>query len=200
MEYENPANYLDLRSKWRAFADASCDVVYASHVFEHLTVDAASHFLHEARRVLRWGGALRIIVPDLRVIAEEYLDNAAAEETAVSAADRFLYELNLHRESTYGSGGLKYLVGMLQGFPHQHKYMYDKASLRKIVTAHGFSDVTFSSYGTSSKIPDIQKLECTREGISSLYLEAEKSANIELKRSLSVERSGDTASVSSVAT
>ncbi len=44
---------------------ASCDVVYADQVLEHMSgIDAAREFVAEARRVLRPGGVLFVVVPD----------------------------------------------------------------------------------------------------------------------------------------
>ena len=46
-------------------ADASCDVVYADQVLEHMSgIDAAREFVAEALRVLRPGGILFVVVPD----------------------------------------------------------------------------------------------------------------------------------------
>jgi SAM-dependent methyltransferase len=46
-------------------ADASADVVYADQVLEHMSgIDAAREFVSEARRVLRPGGYLFVVVPD----------------------------------------------------------------------------------------------------------------------------------------
>lgn len=55
------------------FADNSCDVIYASHFLEHLTPDMAEYFLRESFRVLRVGGRIRIVVPDLEEICAAYL-------------------------------------------------------------------------------------------------------------------------------
>lgn len=45
--------------------DASQDVVYVDQVLEHMTgIDAARAFVAEARRVLRSGGLLYVVVPD----------------------------------------------------------------------------------------------------------------------------------------
>ncbi|MGW8247532.1 MAG: class I SAM-dependent methyltransferase [Acidiferrobacterales bacterium] len=55
------------------FENDSFDVVYHSHVLEHLPKDSASIFLRECHRVLRSGGILRVVVPDLRDIAKQYL-------------------------------------------------------------------------------------------------------------------------------
>lgn len=46
-------------------ADASCDVVYADQVLEHMPgIDAAREFVAEAWRVLKTGGVLFVVVPD----------------------------------------------------------------------------------------------------------------------------------------
>jgi len=47
--------------------NAAADVLYSSHMLEHLDRDEASTFLKEARRILRCGGIIRIAVPDLRL-------------------------------------------------------------------------------------------------------------------------------------
>jgi SAM-dependent methyltransferase len=46
-------------------ADASCDVVYADQVLEHMSgIDAARELVSESLRVLRPGGVLFVVVPD----------------------------------------------------------------------------------------------------------------------------------------
>jgi len=41
----------------------SCEALYASHVFEHVSSPHAIHFLQECHRLLINGGTLRLIVP-----------------------------------------------------------------------------------------------------------------------------------------
>jgi len=53
--------------------DAQCDAVYHSHVLEHLRPDDALPFLRECRRILKPGGVLRVVVPDLEQACREYL-------------------------------------------------------------------------------------------------------------------------------
>lgn len=52
----------------------SLDVVYHSHVLEHFTKSQGEKFLNECFRVLKSGGILRVVVPDLEQIAINYLD------------------------------------------------------------------------------------------------------------------------------
>lgn len=55
------------------FEDNQFDVVYHSQVLEHFPKEKAGDFLIECLRVLRPGGILRVVVPDLENIASEYL-------------------------------------------------------------------------------------------------------------------------------
>ena len=55
-------------------ADDSCDVVYHSHLLEHLRRPDALGFMRECYRVLRPGGILRVAVPDLERLCQAYLD------------------------------------------------------------------------------------------------------------------------------
>ena len=52
--------------------DASVDVLYSSHMREHLDRDEAKSFLAEAYRVLKPEGIVRVAVPDLRLMVQEY--------------------------------------------------------------------------------------------------------------------------------
>jgi predicted SAM-dependent methyltransferase len=65
------------------FPDSSFDLVYHSHVLEHFPRDHGQVFLGECFRVLKPGGVLRVVVPDLECLARDYLealDRAAAGE------------------------------------------------------------------------------------------------------------------------
>ena len=58
-----------------AIADASVDVVFASNFFEHLAdKDALLQTLLECRRVLRSGGRLLVLQPNIRVVGGRYWD------------------------------------------------------------------------------------------------------------------------------
>lgn len=72
------------------FETGTFDVVYHSQVLEHIPKDNAPAFLAECLRVLRPGGILRVVVPDLEDMAREYLrllDQSLSNPPARSAAD-----------------------------------------------------------------------------------------------------------------
>ena len=62
-------------------ADNNVDVVYHSHVLEHFSKTDGAQFIKDCFRVLKPKGIIRIAIPDLEMIAREYLKNL---ELAVS--------------------------------------------------------------------------------------------------------------------
>lgn len=55
------------------FSSEFADVCYSSHVLEHLDKRTAHSLIVECFRVLKPGGTVRLVVPDLGAIASEYL-------------------------------------------------------------------------------------------------------------------------------
>ena len=53
--------------------DYSYEVVYSSHVLEHLPRNVAPRVCREFYRILKSGGIVRLVVPDLEAIASNYL-------------------------------------------------------------------------------------------------------------------------------
>lgn len=168
--YDRPAKYMDLRRRWK-FGTGTVQVLYASHVFEHLSISDANHFLLEARRCLAPRGVLRIVVPDLHRLAQIYVDDILAGDKI--AAGRFLGAVNMHAESAYGHRRniLIKLINHWQGYPHQHKYMYDEFSLVELLKTAGFCNLKICQYGQSAYIHNIRDVECTSEGVPSIYVE-----------------------------
>lgn len=60
-------------SKGLPFENNQFDAVYHSHVLEHLDPDRGRALISECQRVLRPGGIIRVVVPDLEQIARLYL-------------------------------------------------------------------------------------------------------------------------------
>lgn len=73
------------------FETGSFDVVYHSHVLEHLTRENGMFLLQECFRVLKQGGILRVAVPDLEQIVRLYLEKL--EEKTDDDYDWMMIEL-----------------------------------------------------------------------------------------------------------
>ncbi|MEP6749374.1 MAG: methyltransferase domain-containing protein [Bacteroidota bacterium] len=166
--------YMNLNKRWK-YADNSVDIVYASHLFEHLSLSAAQLFLSESYRVLQTGGVIRLVVPDLYKICKRYIAEYESGDKE-DPTEFIMWAINMHREGQYGAkiGFLKKTVLEGQGYPHQHKFMYDEKSLGKKIKEAGFKDVRSFTYGVSEYIPGIKDVEGTKESYLSVYLEAKK--------------------------
>ena len=87
--------YLDVR-KGLPLGDGEADVCFSSHVIEHLTPRAAGDFLAEQERVLKPGGILRVVCPDLADICRTYLseyDTSSAQGRTTFRHEHLVAEL-----------------------------------------------------------------------------------------------------------
>lgn len=126
------------------FPEACAGAVYASHVLEHLYPEEGQQLIREAFRVLYGGGILRVVVPDLGTIIQEYLGERPfgvlrPEMENLRSADRLNQRL-LMRWPTPSSSNVFYRIyDAWQDF-HSHKWMYDRDSLIYLLTQTGFVD------------------------------------------------------------
>jgi predicted SAM-dependent methyltransferase len=85
------------------YEDSSFDAVYHSHVLEHLAPEEATSMLGHCYRVLRAGGVLRVVVPDLEGIARTYLktlESALGDEDEWAVANHQWMTLELLDQMT----------------------------------------------------------------------------------------------------
>lgn len=73
------------------FADNSFEVVYHSHLLEHLPKNEALPFLTECHRVLQPNGIIRVVIPDLEQIARLYLQSL---ENALNGSETDAHNYN----------------------------------------------------------------------------------------------------------
>ena len=76
---ENRIQYADATRPF-AFASASVDVVYSSHMIEHLDRHDVDKFIAETYRLLRPGGVIRLAVPDIRRHVASYEEHDDADK------------------------------------------------------------------------------------------------------------------------
>jgi SAM-dependent methyltransferase len=144
------------------FANGSITAIYSSHLLEHLYVDEATRLLAECHRVLVPEGVLRVVVPDLRAIVEEYmggdpLDPLPHTAPLTSPADRMIRRLLLRTPTAPAGWGLYRAYTSSTDF-HGHKWMYDSESLIARFRAAGFEDVAQREFN-DSRIDDLASVE-----------------------------------------
>ena len=127
---KNKIELLDA-TKTFPFKDESIDVIYSSHMMEHLHRDDAVNFIKECYRVLHPKGILRLVMPDLRKNIESYLKS--------NDADKFIEDLLIQPPKTKNISDLTKLY--FSGGFREHQWMYDEKSLIKLLSSCGFNKV-----------------------------------------------------------
>ena len=117
------------------FAAATVDGVYASHFLEHLTRWHAEAFLRESYRVLKPGGIIRLVVPDLECLVADY-GNAVSNGGRDTAADVFLDAMACCPLPDGSTWAIRRLRAWKQF--NVHKWMYDEHSLTARLRTAGF--------------------------------------------------------------
>ena len=128
--------------------DGQFKTVYHSHFLEHINNVDGYNFLTECYRILESGGVLRILVPDLELWADAYLNKK----------QDFLdwYRNTWLGDSVLYKTNAQIFMGALHN--HEHKIGYDFETLKHILESIGFRNVVRSKYGESN-IPSIEFLE-----------------------------------------
>jgi len=145
------------------FDAASFDGIYASHVIEHLYRTDARRLLGECRRVLRPGGVLRVVVPDLAAIVKEYVggerigSSNGDGQRHEDSCERLNHRLMLRQDDPPTGPVHMRLYFFFNDF-HSHKWMYDAPNLVTMFRDAGFSDARPRAY-LESAIPGIGEVE-----------------------------------------
>jgi predicted SAM-dependent methyltransferase len=143
--------------------DHSVEVLYSSHMIEHLGKSQALAFLKEVRRILKPGGIIRLAVPNIRFHVDNYLQH--------NDADKFVHDTRLslqsHGERNTLFRKLQYLI---VGERH-HQWMYDGKSLCCLLTSVGFRDPEVMEPGTT-RIKDPGELNLHERVPESVFVEA----------------------------
>jgi predicted SAM-dependent methyltransferase len=109
--------------------DSSCDVVYHSHLVEHLRPEDARRFMKECYRVLKAGGILRVATPDLERICRLYLEKlegASASDNG-SAHDYEWILLEMYDQTVREKNG-----GMMRHYLEQNPLLNENFIYQRI--------------------------------------------------------------------
>lgn len=122
-------------------SDNSVELLYCSHVLEHLSLSEFRTALQNCHRVLRPNGIFRLVVPDLEFMARHYVNSTATE-----AALEFMQETYLGKKERQRSFAA-FLKEWLGG--SHHLWMWDYKSLANELNQVGFTDIRRAFYGNS---------------------------------------------------
>ena len=136
------------------FPDASVDLVYHSHVLEHLDRGVAPRFIQECARVLRIGGLIRVVVPDFERYCRNYLDHVGLcekeGERVIGEHDRMFEPMLLQSVRREASGTSQqrplrrfvenFVLGDARKRGHTHQWMYDRFNLAALLQTCGFAN------------------------------------------------------------
>ncbi len=124
----------DLR-KGIPLSDDSVDVIYTSHLLEHLPYQQLIKFTSECRRVLKRDGLFSVCVPNFEYYISAYIKKTNFRsrdemfEPAVVDTDSFMDQINY--------------VAYMDG---HHHYMFDEENLVNTLKKSGFRDVRMRSF------------------------------------------------------
>jgi predicted SAM-dependent methyltransferase len=135
------------------FSDGSAEIIFISHMLEHMDFEKGNFVIGECYRCLCKGGVIRIIVPDLYQMTKRYVDLMAVDPKA-DHSHNLLRDLNMQAESHKGIVDVFYKLVTKS----KHLYMYDEYSLRELLEKHGFNRIQRMDYG-HSLIPDVTLVE-----------------------------------------
>lgn len=172
------------------FPDGSVDVVYHSHLLEHLERKTALDFLREVRRVLKPDGIHRIAVPDLEMACRDYLDHldrCGREPEEAEHHERYIEPIIEQCVRIEGVGAAaqspfrrrldNLILGDARKRGEVHQWMYDRINLSQALLRSGFREPTVKEHDESD-IPNWASyhLDTNEDGSpykpDSLYVEA----------------------------
>jgi predicted SAM-dependent methyltransferase len=111
------------------FPDKSFDVVYHSQVLEHFPKEKAQKFIKECFRVLKPDGILRVVVPDLENIVDEYkkfLNENIENPNDLSAANYDWIMLEMFDQTVRNYSGGQMAEFLKQPHLINEKYVIDR--------------------------------------------------------------------------
>lgn len=150
------------------FPDVSVRGIFCEHFFEHIDyTEEVPYFLSECHRVLKPGGVIRIVVPDVERYLRAYCSGGWEELARIRPLDA---ERRDFHNFTYNTPMELINEVFRQGYTH--KYAYDYQTLQFLLLKYGFSTVTRQEFG-NTMMEDPCLDEPTRR-TESLYVEAVK--------------------------
>jgi predicted SAM-dependent methyltransferase len=132
------------------FRDGTFQYVYTEHMIEHVPYQKGVDMLHECHRVMREGGVIRVITPNLAAILGLYSRDLHADQQ-----EYLLWFCQTFLPQECPPNAVSAINAMFRLWGHQ--FIYDEDMLVDAMRAAGFSSVTRWLLGDSDH-PDLLNL------------------------------------------
>lgn len=179
------------------FKNNTINFIFTSHFLEHLTYFEGRELIQECYRVAAPGAVIRIVVPDVELLARKYLERDSVFNASI-AKDRLsgwvfegrelneigfaeILSIQFYAAQNITNFWVKLMTCILYGqsifnirkkiVNYYHKWMYDFESLKLLLEYTGFRNVRRCEF-REGKVPDLDVLDNHEE--FSLYVEADK--------------------------
>lgn len=144
------------------FSDEEIDLVYTSHVIEHLPKEDFKFFLGECLRILKKGGINLIAIPSIEKLTSILYGK---NQTKIAILQSYFSSRFMEEESFSPS---EYLNLVMRGF--DHKYLYDFDLIKHLANKAGYGSVDRIA---NSDVPDEILRTCIMQQEAHWELETE---------------------------
>jgi predicted SAM-dependent methyltransferase len=147
--------------------DAVLDGIFTEHTLEHLNYNEVAGVLSECQRIMKPGGVIRIVVPDLSIFVENY------------ASGNLSWFEEWEREVLKPRGRSMRSQMEALSFETQengHRSAWDFETMKLFLARAGFAEICRCSFGKGSDARLLQDKDAADRTMLSLYVEARKPA------------------------
>jgi predicted SAM-dependent methyltransferase len=154
------------------YPDNTFDYIFTEHMIEHIPYAGGQVMLHECFRVLKPGGVLRVVTPDVKFLIGLYQDreNKLNQDYVRWNAELFLGKSAPHNPTSVINNYYR---------DWGHRYIYDVPVMRDALEKNGFTELTMGQIGKSAH-PELSGLEHAQRmpdgflELESMVIEAKK--------------------------
>lgn len=134
------AVYLDC-SKSFPFPSGSFDHVFAEHLIEHMRLPAIEAFLHECHRVLKPGGTIRLVTPNL----DAFINMISSPQSVQSR--KYSEWHNIRNPYSFPANPILAFNSIF--YEHGHKFIMNESFMAELLVRAGFVDTRTYAVGKS---------------------------------------------------
>jgi predicted SAM-dependent methyltransferase len=148
------------------------DFIFTEHMIEHISFNEGDFMLRECFRVMKKGGKIRVVTPNLKFLIELY------QESKTETQEDYLRFSQKYFKNQEPELDTLVINNFFRDWGHQ--FIHDAKSLRYLLEKAGFQQISLTKVN-ESRYPEFQNLEQHQKEIGeafnhleSILIEAEK--------------------------